>query len=96
MPRTLDRFQLLLFAVAGWMNHRQQQIIDYLRQENRILHAQLGTRRLRFDHQQRRRLAVRAKLLGRRVLAEVATIVTPDTLLRWHRNLIAEPRWSGL
>ena len=49
MPRTLDPFRLLLFAVAGWMNHHQQQIIDYLRKENRILHAQLGTRRLRFD-----------------------------------------------
>src|SRR5215468_3961429 len=72
------------------MNHEQQRILDYLREENRILHAQLGTRRLRFDDEQRRRLAVRAKLLGRRVLAEVATIVTPDTLLRWHRKLIAE------
>ena len=72
------------------MNHEQQQILDYLREENRILHAQLGTPRLRFDDEQRRRLAVRAKLLGRRVLAEVATIVTPDTLLRWHRKLIAE------
>jgi hypothetical protein len=38
---------LLLLAVAGWMNHEQQQILDYLREENRILHAQLGTRRLR-------------------------------------------------
>lgn len=90
MPRTLDPFRLLLFAVAGWMNHQQQQIIDYLREENRVLHAQLGTRRLRFDDEQRRRLAVRAKLLRRRALAEVATIVTLDTLLRWHRKLIAE------
>ena len=90
MPRTLDPFRLLLIAVAGWMNHEQRQILDYLREENRILQAQLGTRRLRFDDEQRRRLAVRAKLLGRRVLAEVATIVTPDTLLRWHRKLIAE------
>ena len=81
MPRTLDPFRLLLFAVAGWMNHEQQQILDYLREENRILLGQLGTRRLRFDDEQRRRLAVRAKLLGRRVLAEIATIVTPDTLL---------------
>ena len=69
---------------------KQQEILDYLREENRILHAQLGTRRLRFHDEQRCRLAVRAKLLGRRVLAEVATIVTPDTLLRWHRKLIAE------
>ena len=35
------------------MNHQQQQILDYLREENRILHAQLGTRRLRFDDEQR-------------------------------------------
>ena len=54
MPRTLDPFRLLLFAVAGWMNRQQQQIIDYLGEENRTLHAQLGTRRLRFDDDQRR------------------------------------------
>lgn len=90
MPRTLDPFRLLLIAVAGWMNHHQQQIIDYLREENQVLRAQIGPRRLRFDDDQRRRLAVRAKLLGRRVLAEVATIVTPETLLRWHRKLIAQ------
>jgi putative transposase len=77
MPKTLDPFRLLLFAVAGWMNHQQQQVIDYLREENRILHVQLGTRRLRFDDDQRRRLAVRAKLLGRRVLAEVAVLLGP-------------------
>jgi transposase InsO family protein len=90
MAKSLDPFRLLLVAVAGWMNHEQQQVIEYLREENRILRAQIGTRRLRFDDDQRRRLAVRAKALGRRVLAEVATIVTPETLLRWHRKLIAE------
>jgi len=90
MPRALDPFRLLLFAVAGWMNHEQQQILDYLREENRILHAQLGTRRLGWDDEQRCRLAVRAKRLGRRVLAAVATIVTSDTLLRWHRKRIAD------
>ena len=72
------------------MNHEQQKIIDYLREENRVLRAQVGTRRLRFDDNQRRRLAVRAKALGGRALAQVATIVTPETLLRWHRQLIAE------
>ena len=79
MPRTLDPFRLLLFAD----NHQHQQIIDDLGEENRFLHEQLGTRRLRFDDPQRRRLAVRAKLLGRRVLADLATIVTPDTVQRW-------------
>ena len=90
MAKTLDPFRLLLIAVAGWMNQQQQQVIDYLREENRVLREQLGTRPLRFDDDQRRRLAVKAKALGRKVLTEVATIVTPDTLLRWHRKLIAE------
>src|SRR5436853_50310 len=90
MPRMLDPFQFVLVAVAGWMNQRQQQAIEYLREENRILREQLGDRRVRFNDDQRRRLAVRAKGLGRKLLAEVATLVTPDTLLAWHRKLIAE------
>jgi hypothetical protein len=65
------------------MSHQQQQVIDYLREENRVLREQLGTRPLRFDDEQRRRLAARAKALGRKVLIGIATIVTPDTLLRW-------------
>ena len=71
----------MLIAVSGWMNQRQLLVIDYLREENRILREQLGGRRVRLDDNQRRRLAVKAKELGRRVLAEVATIVTPETLL---------------
>jgi putative transposase len=86
MPRTLDPFRFLLIAVAGWMNQQQQHAIEYLREENRILRAQLGSRRLRLSDHQRRSLAARAKLLGRRMLAELATIVTPETLLRWHRG----------
>jgi putative transposase len=72
------------------MNQRQQQTIEYLREENRVLREQLGDRRLRFNDDQRRRLAVRAKELGRKLLAEVATLVTPETLLAWHRKLIAQ------
>jgi putative transposase len=71
------------------MNQRQQQTIEYLREENRVLREQLGDRRVRFNDDQRRRLAARAKGLGRKLLAEVATLVTPDTLLVWHRKLIA-------
>src|SRR5260370_13361824 len=71
------------------MNQRQMQVIDYLREENGVLRGQVGGRRLRLDDNQRRRLAVKAKVLGRRVLAEIATIVTPETLLAWHRKLIA-------
>jgi len=90
MPRLLDPVQFVLVAIAGWMNQSQQQTIEYLREENRVLREQLGNRRLRFNNDQRRRLAVRAKSLGRKLLAEVATLVTPDTLLAWHRKLIAQ------
>jgi len=72
--RNLDPFRFVLIAVSGWMNQRQLQVIDYLREENRVLREQLGGRRLRLDDDQRRRLAVKAKALGRRVLAEIATL----------------------
>ena len=90
MPRVLDPFRFVLIAVGGWMNQHQLQIIDYLREENLVLREQLGGRRVRFNDNQRRRLAAKAKGLGRRLLAEVATIVTPETLLAWHRKLISK------
>jgi putative transposase len=90
MRTVLDPFRFMLIAVSGWMNQRQLQVIDYLREENRVLREQLGQRRLRFTDDQRRRLAARAKGLGRKLLAEVATIVTPETLLAWHRKLVAQ------
>jgi putative transposase len=64
-------------------------VIDYLRTENRVLREQLGPRRPRFTDDQRVRLAAKAKTLRRRVLQEIGTIVSPDTLLAWHRHLIA-------
>jgi putative transposase len=90
MPAVLDPFRFVLVAVAGWMNQRQLHAIEYLREENRVLREQVGERRLRLNDEQRRRLAAKAKGLGRKLLAEVATIVTPETLLRWHRKLVAE------
>src|SRR5713226_3220654 len=90
MPRVLDPFRFVLIAVAGWMNQHQLQIIDYLREENRVLREQLGGRRLRLTDDQRRRLAAKAKTIARKLLREVATIVTPETLLAWHRRLIAQ------
>ena len=89
MRMTLDPFRLLLISLAGYLNQQQQEVIDYLQEENRVLHEQLGSRRLRLNDDQRRRLAVRARKLGRLVLHELATIVTPETLLAWHRKLIA-------
>ena len=72
------------------MNQRQQQVIEYLQEENRVLGEQTGNRRPRFSDDQRRRLAVKAKVLGRKALTELDTLVMPDTLLNWHRKLIAE------
>ena len=72
------------------MNQQQQLALDYLREENRILKEQLGGKRLRLNDDQRRRLASKAKLVGHKLLAQVATIVTPETLLAWHRKLIAQ------
>ena len=89
MRPALDPFRLLLISIAGWLNQRQQDALDYLQEENRVLREQLGGKRLRFNDDQRRRLAVRAKKLGGRMLHELATIVTPATLLAWHRKLIA-------
>jgi len=60
------------------------------RKKTHVLREQLGPRRPRFTDTQRRRLAAKAKTLGRRILREMATIVTPDTLLAWHRTLIAK------
>jgi len=90
MRARLDPFSFLVVAVAGWLNQRQQQVIEYLVEENRVLREQIGRHRLRFTDNQRRRLGAKAKKLGRKVLAQVATVVTPETLLAWHRKLIAE------
>src|SRR6516162_2673639 len=89
MRPALDPFRLLLISLAGWLNQRQQGVIDYLQEENRILREQLGDKRRRFNDDQRRQLAVQAKKLGGRMLQEVTPMVTPATLLAWHRRLIA-------
>jgi putative transposase len=60
-----------------------------LQEENRVLKERLGGRRIHFTNAERRRLARKAYALGRKVLAELETLVTPDTLLRWHRQLVA-------
>jgi hypothetical protein len=48
MLRVLDPFRFVLIALAGWMNQWEYQIIDYLREETRVLREQFGPRRLRF------------------------------------------------
>ena len=84
----MNPLSLMVTCVAGWMNRHQQVVIEYLQEEVRVLQEQLG-RRPRFNDDQRRRLARKAKTVGRKGLRRFAGIVTPDTLLAWHRRLIA-------
>jgi hypothetical protein len=60
-------FSFLVVSVAGWMNQHQQQVIEYLMEENQVLREQIGTRRMRFSDDQRRRLAAKAKKLDRKL-----------------------------
>jgi transposase InsO family protein len=85
----IDPFRFFASVLAGWANQRQEDALAYLREENRVLREQLGCRRIRFTDEQRVRLAEKAKGLGRKALREIATLVTPETLLAWHRRLIA-------
>jgi putative transposase len=93
MNLVLQPWHLLACIVAGYANREQQQIIDYLRTENAILREKLGRRRSHLSDDQRQRLAEKGKLLGRKLLSTVATLFTPDTILRWHRLLIAQ-KWD--
>ena len=84
---TCPALQFLILTVAGWLTRQQVAVMEYLVDENRVLREQLDGRRLRLTDAQRRRLAVKGKAIGRKALGEVASIVTPDTILRWYREL---------
>ena len=76
-------------ALAGWMNRQQQDAIEYLRTENRILREKLGHKRIILNVAQKRRLATAAKKLGKDLLRQFGTLFSPETLLKWHRYLVA-------
>jgi hypothetical protein len=86
---TLHPLQLVLAVLSGWLNEHQSRVVDYPREENRLLKQQLRGQRLRLTDDDRRRLAAKGVLLGRKLLGQVATIVSPDTSLRGIAS------WSG-
>ena len=89
MKSILHPWQILLLVLAGWINRQQQNAIEYLIAENRILREEIGKKRILLNDDQRRRLAIKGKILCRKALAEICGIVLPETILRWHRNLVA-------
>lgn len=93
MSFTLHPWQLLLVILAGWVNQQQQQIIDFQRTEIDVLEEKLGQKRTILNDGRRRRLAVKGRVLDRKVLEQIGTLFTPDTILRRRRELVAR-KWD--
>jgi putative transposase len=91
MSPLLLPFQLALLMFSGWVNRHQLDVIEYLQEENRVLKERLGGQRIRFTDVERRRLARKAQLLGRKVLKELETLVTPDTLPLCDIDIVSLP-----
>ncbi len=89
------QFQFVLLLLIGWINRHNQDLIEYLKAENRVLRELLGEKRLRLTNAQRALLARKGKVLGRKRLGEVATLAKADTILRWHRQLGAKKKGSA-
>jgi len=86
-------WQFLFIGMAGWINRSQQDEIEYLRTENKVLREVVGKKRILLNDDQRRRLAVKGKILGLSRLRALSDIFTPETILRWHRQLVAR-KWD--
>ena len=84
--------QMMLVAVAGWVNREQRAIIDYVKEENRVLRELNGEKRLRFTDDQRRRLAVKGKTLGRHQLREIESGFFGEL----SRSMLSTTTWSEL
>ena len=93
MNFVLQLLHLLVVILAGWFNRYQQTVIEFQSTQIQVLMEKLDQKRILLNDDQRRRLAVKGKILGRKALLEIVTIVTPDTILRWHRQLVAD-KWN--
>ncbi|CAN5549299.1 hypothetical protein BH11PLA2_BH11PLA2_48310 [soil metagenome] len=93
MNFVLQPWQLLLAILTGWINEQSRLRIEYLQTEIEVIKEAFGEKRIRLNDDQRRRLAVKGKVLGRKILDEIGSAFTPDTILRWHRQLVAQ-KWN--
>ena len=83
----------MLTVASGWVNRHQLIVIEFLQAENQLLKHRLRGKRIRFSDAERALLARKAKAVGREALLKLDTLVTPDTLMRWHRRLVAQ-KWD--
>ena len=81
-------WKILLATLSEHVRREQEKAIEYLQLENQILREKLGGNRVLLSDDQRRRLAVKGKALGRRQLQKIAAVAQADTILRWHRELV--------
>jgi hypothetical protein len=95
MKSQLQPWHLLVLILAGWINRLQQDAIEYLLTENHILREKLGLKRILLNDSRRRRLSIKGKILGRRVLDELATIATPKTGQLLQTILAYNSVWSS-
>lgn len=93
MNMVLPPLYVMPACFSGWINREQQKLIEYLQSEVKSVRELVPGKRLRFSDDQKRRWAAKAKAAGRKALLTIDTIATPDTLLRWHRQLIAQ-KWT--
>jgi putative transposase len=93
MSFVLQPWQFFFVILVGWVQREQQKIILFNQAELEAMMKAQGKKRLLLTDDQRRLLAVKGKSLGRKALMELTTIVTPDTILRWHRTLVAQ-KWD--
>ena len=93
MAFILHPWQIVLVILASWSNQQQQRIIEFQRTEIDVLKEKVGKRKVILNDDQRRRMAVKAKVLGRNFLREIGCLFTPDTVLHWHREVVAQ-KWD--
>ena len=94
MNLLLQPWYLLLAVFGEWVRQEQEKVIEYLHTENQVLREKHGNQRILLNDNQRRRLAAKGKGLGRKTLQEFATVAEADTILRWHRQLVVQNRYT--
>jgi putative transposase len=92
MSFVMKPWHLLLLVTSASTQRENEQKIEMLQDQLRMV-LKRQPKRIRLTDDERRVLAVKGKTLGRRALQQVSAIVTPDTILRWHRQLIAK-KWD--